>query len=96
MLSVIYKPFMLSVVMLSIVAPGKGPTLQLIRPLHHCGRKKGFITMTVDFQVANWPSKNIGKFNLDGKTGKVIHYTQMAWGGTTRAQCHKTFSSVIY
>ena len=38
-------------------------------------------------QVANWPSKNIPKFNLGGKTGKVIHYTQMAWADTTRIGC---------
>jgi len=24
---------------------------------------------------------------MNGKTGKVIHYTQMAWGGSTRIGC---------
>jgi hypothetical protein len=42
---------------------------------------------TFVFKVADWPSKNVGNFNLDGKTGKVIHYAQMAWGKSIRIGC---------
>jgi hypothetical protein len=41
----------------------------------------------LDPQVENWPMENVGNFTMDGKTGKVIHYTQMVWGGSFRIGC---------
>lgn len=38
-------------------------------------------------EVSSWPPANIGKYSSNGATGVVGHYTQLAWGPTTRVGC---------